>query len=91
MNKIGNQSWLGFCLHVLLGALLLSNHTHFYDDEIFNINILLNYPTLFEIIKYVQSVDVHPPLSYILNKLSYDLFGDFKFIIIFPILLSSLV
>ena len=89
MKNIGNQSWLGFCLYVLLGALLLSNHTHFYDDEIFNINILLNYPTLFEIIKYVQSVDVHPPLSYILNKLSYDLFGDFKYIIIFPILFSA--
>lgn len=90
MKEIKTQSQIGFCLYILLAALLLTNHSHFYDDEIWNINILLNYSTLFEIVNHIQSIDVHPPLSYVLNKLSYELIGDFRYIAVFPILLSAL-
>jgi hypothetical protein len=51
----------------------------FYDDEIFNIRLAaLPFPNLIDFIKYINSADVHPPASYVLNKLSLDALGSWK-------------
>lgn len=51
----------------------------FYDDEIYNIRTAaLPYLKIIEYINYKGSIDVHPPTSYILNKLAFDAFGSWK-------------
>jgi hypothetical protein len=51
----------------------------FYDDEIFNIRwAALPFPGLTDFIKYINSTDIHPPASYVLNKLAYDALGNWK-------------
>src|SRR5436190_13391553 len=51
----------------------------FYDDEIYNIRTAaLPYLKIIEYINYKGSIDVHPPTSYILNKLGFDAFGSWK-------------
>ncbi len=48
-------------------------HSSFgYDDEFFNIR-LIRENSMEAIIRIIQSTDVHPPLSYILNKFFYQL------------------
>jgi hypothetical protein len=59
----------------------------FYDDEIFNISAYS--PSYKSIITMINTQDVHPPGSYILNKFFYDLTGSWKSVQIIGGLLLS--
>jgi hypothetical protein len=51
----------------------------FYDDEIFNIKrAALPFPNLADFVKYINSTDIHPPASYVLNKLTFDALENWK-------------
>ena len=51
----------------------------FYDDEIYNIRqAALSFPNLLEHIKYINSTDIHPPASYLLNRLAFRALGSWK-------------
>jgi len=51
----------------------------FYDDEIFNIRrAALPFRNLTDFVKYINSSDIHPPASYLLNKLTFDALGNWK-------------
>jgi hypothetical protein len=51
----------------------------FYDDEIYNIKTAaLPYLKIIEYINGADTVDVHPPSSYILNKLTFVALGSWK-------------
>jgi hypothetical protein len=68
--------WIFGCLVTFSGlACILGT---FYDDEFFSITSALSYPHLVDYIKYINSTDIHPPVSYVLNKLSYDSLGNWK-------------
>ena len=64
-------------LYVIYGYVALSSYG--YDDEFWNINLIEN-RSLPEVIAFVQSSDVHPPLSYILNFLLYYLLGSWSLV-----------
>jgi hypothetical protein len=48
-----------------------------YDDEIANFHVVRGRDVP-SIIRLANSVDVHPPGSYVINKLSYDLLGSWE-------------
>src|SRR5580704_1557406 len=48
-----------------------------YDDEIFNINAVTKYG-LKDLIQFINSTDVHPPGSYVINKILLDVFGSWN-------------
>src|SRR5271155_4843624 len=51
----------------------------FYDDEIFNIRWAeLPFSNLIDFIKYINATDIHPPASYVMNKLTFDALGSWK-------------
>ena len=66
-------------------AIIFYNH-HYYDDEIYNLDLLQF--SLTKIFSQVQSEDVHPTLSYIINKIIYELFVSYKAILIFSIIFN---
>ncbi len=47
----------------------------YFDDEIFNIRVIAGLNIL-QIIRHMNSIDVHPPGSYVINKLLLDAFGS---------------
>lgn len=49
-----------------------------FDDEFYNIRWVEEYGA--SIISFVQTVDVHPPLSYTLNYLLYELTGSWSLV-----------
>ena len=49
-------------------------HSYGFDDEYFNIDIVERYGI--SAVLFTQATDVHPPLSYLINSLLYDLFGS---------------
>jgi hypothetical protein len=68
--------WIFSCLITFSGlACILGT---FYDDEFFNITSVLSHSHLIDLITYINSTDIHPPVSYVLNKLSYDALGNWK-------------
>ena len=51
----------------------------FYDDEIINIRrAALSFSSLYDYVRYINSNDIHPPVSYLLNKLAFDALGNWK-------------
>jgi len=58
----------------------------FYDDELHNL-ILVAGRSVREIISYTASYDYHPPLQYLFNKLSLELFGLNEFWLKLPSIL----
>jgi hypothetical protein len=68
--------WIFGCLVTFSGlACILGT---FYDDEFFNITSVLSHSHLIDLITYINSTDIHPPVSYVLNKLTYDALGNWK-------------
>ena len=63
-----------------------------YDDEYFNIRMIREHD-MQSLIYTIQHTDIHPPLSYILNKCIYALFRDWAFVRLFSafLFLSSLI
>lgn len=60
----------------------------YYDDEIFNINTAGAYDFR-SLWNFINSTDVHPPGSYIINKLLFDLFGSWEIVKIVSGLLNA--
>jgi hypothetical protein len=73
----------------LISLIILFYSHHFYDDEIFNIQIINNYTNFFQLFKHINSIDVTPPLSYIFNLFFLKLFNSYELIIVPTILLTS--
>ena len=66
---------------VALGISLISILAVFngapYDDEIFNFRLIQDHD-LIELIYHVNMIDVHPPGSYVINKLLFDVLGSWN-------------
>ncbi|MCJ8345219.1 hypothetical protein MJH12_06745, partial [bacterium] len=78
LKKISSNQitlFFGVFFYLVVSCFIICNNHHFYDDEVFNLS-KLDF-TLREIITLIQSGDVHPPMSYILNKVFYDIFDSF--------------
>lgn len=81
-TRIGSQSTIwSLCIFgslVTLSGLSCIVGT-FYDDEIYSIReAALPFANLWDYIKHVNSHDVHPPVSYVLNRLAFAALGDWK-------------
>lgn len=57
-----------------------------YDDEFFNINLVERYGLNAYLV--TQEGDVHPPLSYLLNAIQYELFGNWRYVRLMSALLN---
>ena len=79
---------IGSLLFLFVAFFILHNR-HFYDDELRNIWLIHHYGYL-DIINIVNIYDVHPPLSYILNKVFFNLFGSYELIIVPTIIFLSI-
>ena len=82
-SRIGSIQPITLSLCVFFSLITLSALScilgTFYDDEIFNIRwTALPFPNLIDFIKYINSTDIHPPVSYVLNKLTFDVLGSWK-------------
>lgn len=66
---------------VVLGLLYLyvSYNSYGYDDEYFNIRQIREH-NLSDLINTIQQTDIHPPLSYIINKLLFSVLNDWTFV-----------
>lgn len=62
----------------------------FYDDELHNL-ILVADKNIREIISYTSNYDFHPPLQYILNKISLEVFGLNEFLLALPSIIFTLL
>jgi len=67
---------LRYVFYFLASILYVSTalNSYGFDDEYFNIDIVERYGI--SAFLFTQSTDVHPPLSYLINSLLYDLFGS---------------
>lgn len=93
MNKVSSEELLCFSksivpstvlsLWVFATLIVLSGLScilgTFYDDEIFNIRrAALSFSNIFDYVRYINSDDIHPPVSFLLNKLAFDALGNWK-------------
>lgn len=76
-----NAGRIGLLLVLLLSALYFSTafHSYGYDDEYYNIRQVREHGFL-NLYLTMQQTDLHPPLSYIINKLLYLLLGDWTWV-----------
>ncbi len=73
--------FVGASLYLSVSCSIIFFRHHYYDDEVFNIQVISQ--SWSDMLIYLQKSDVHPPLSYILNKLIYELFSSYKAILVF--------
>ncbi len=85
------------CIDVIAGSVLFITAStliyffrHFWDDELFTIRIVKTINSMNEIFLTINSRDIHPPLSYVLSKFFFNIFGSCEAILI-PIILINLV
>ena len=57
-----------------------------YDDEYYNVRLITDH-TIFSLIKEVETSDVHPPLSYIINFMIFRLFNNWSIVRVFSAIL----
>ena len=77
----------GVIFYSLFSLLIIFYNHHFYDDEIFNLSKMsLSFRELF---LFIQAGDVHPPLSYFINKTIFSMFASYKAILIFSIIINA--
>lgn len=83
-NKAEKLEWLKWLLFAGIAAIfvMVSLQTEGYDDEFYNIRYVREL-NLVDLVKYMQSYDLHPPLSYVLNYLIYNLLGSWPFTRVF--------
>ena len=81
LSSVSYKQWLAYLLMGLLVILycVVAYQSFGYDDEYYNIR-LIRENGLWDIIKLVESNDVHPPLSYVINYFLYQLFGDWSLV-----------
>lgn len=80
-KNISNKPLLIYVLFGLLVMLycIVAYQSFGYDDEFYNIR-LIRENGFWNIIKLVESTDVHPPLSYIINYFLYHLLGNWSLV-----------
>jgi len=78
----------GVFTYISISLLIIFYNHHYYDDEIFNLSKMSW--SFSKIYIYIQNHDVHPPLSYLINKSLYNLFFSYKAILIFSIIINVL-
>ncbi len=79
---------LGIIIFSFISMLIIFYNHHYYDDEIFNLSKMTW--SFSQIFIDIQGGDVHPPLSYLINKFLFDMFSSYKAILIFSIFLNAL-
>jgi len=77
----------GVALYSFVSVLIVFYNHHYYDDEIFNLSKMLL--SLGDVFSIVQAGDVHPPLSYVINKILFDVFLSYKAILVFSIIINA--
>ena len=77
---------LGIIIYSFISLLVVFYNHHYYDDEIFNLSKMSW--SVGEIFVSIQGGDVHPPLSYLINKFLFNTFSSYKAILIFSIILN---
>jgi hypothetical protein len=77
-------NWLLYGLFTLLVGLYIYTawSSAGYDDEFYNIRVVREY-SLSAMIHLIQSEDLHPPLSYILNYLLFHSIGSWQLVRLF--------
>jgi hypothetical protein len=60
-----------------------------YDDEFFNINLIESSSSYGQLISSVNGMDVHPPGSYLINKVLFDMTGDWSLVRLFAALFTA--
>src|ERR1700691_6133261 len=86
------HSWLVFaaiCLGCGWGRMANLNSRHLDHDEIFTFYIA-QAPTLRELLRLTHRIDLHPPLSYLLVRTSFAIFGVSAWSCRLPFLLAFL-
>lgn len=70
---------LQWILFAAIAAIYLhiSYHSFGYDDEYFNIRVVTD-NSLVDMVKIIQTSDIHPPLSYILNFILFKMLGNWN-------------
>ena len=61
-----------------------------WDDEIFNMNVIEEGRSITELIKYINSGDVHPAGQYVICAVLYGILGSWKYVRLFGAILVSL-
>ena len=93
-----NNFFLNYKLHfVFLSTIIFtlylytSSNNYGYDDEFATINIIENLDFL-SMVKWLQTNDIHPPLSYLIDKILFNIFRRWVLVRIFisSLLVSSI-
>lgn len=80
-----NSNSLSYWITVLFFLILYSSHgldSQGFDDETWNIYLVEGFK-LFDLVNWVQSNDIHPPLSYIYNYLAFQTFSTWPLVRLF--------
>jgi hypothetical protein len=77
---------LGIIIYSFISLLIIFYNHHYFDDEVGN--LLKMSWRIGEIFTNIQEKDVHPPLSYLINKFLFDIFSSYKAILIFSMILN---
>ncbi len=88
LNINKNSVVLGFLLYISIAFTMIFYNYHYYQDDIYALFIINS--SFNEALNWIQNNDVHPPLSYLLNKIIYEVFSSFKAILVFSALLNAL-
>ena len=74
--------FLFFVSTLLTIYIFIASNSFGFDDEFNTINIIesLNFSSMY---RYLQSNDIHPPLSYIFDKLLFNIFQDWSIVRVF--------
>lgn len=79
MIKEKNVKIFGFWLMVVLFG-VVAYCSYGYDDEYFNIAGVERAKSFIEYYRTLNSTDIHPPLSYLINYSLFQIFGNWRFV-----------
>jgi hypothetical protein len=76
-----NSVFVKWCLFTIISILFLSVSffSEGYDDEFYNIRYVREM-SFFDMIRFMQHEDLHPPLSYIINYILFQILHDWSLV-----------
>jgi hypothetical protein len=76
-----NLVYIRWCLYIIISILFLSVSffSEGYDDEFYNIRYVRDM-SIFDMVRFMQHEDLHPPLSYIINYILFQLLHDWSLV-----------
>lgn len=77
-NRLGTIEMVLFIMLTIL-YLYVSYNSYGYDDEYFNIRQIREHH-LISLVQTIEQTDIHPPLSYIINKLLFGVWENWTFV-----------